>query len=121
MSTPNSPRVLRTAFFTCTVIGLFLTVLGWFAAITQPSRAVAEEPLPHSLMDSNVTFKLPDHWRLQRQFTNRAATVLQLLISDSDTDHTPDTANAGITAEPLQPGVTVQSFGDFKLRTGLPF
>jgi hypothetical protein len=93
-------------------------VLG-FWTIAEPSRAAAQ--LPESLMDENLSFKLPDHWHLQRQFTNGAASVLQLLIPDPDTDDTPDSSNAFVTAEPVQPGATVESFGDNKLRSGLPF
>src|SRR5207249_9730 len=73
--------------------------------------------LPESLLDKNVTFKLPAHWIAQRQFTKGSAKVLQLLIPDPDTDEMPDSSNAIITAEPLQAGVTVERFGDSRLRS----
>jgi hypothetical protein len=74
-------------------------------------------PLPSSLLEKNVTFKLPAEWRLQREGSDGFAEMLQLLISDPDTDDTPDSSNAAISAEPVQPGVTVKSFGDFRLRS----
>jgi hypothetical protein len=37
---------------------------------------------------------------------------VQLLIPDPATDNSPESSNAVITAEPLQPGLTLRSFGD---------
>jgi len=81
----------------------------------------SEEPLPDTLLDTNINFKLPAHWHLRRQFTNRAAVVLQLLIPDRDTDGTPDSSNAALTVEPMQEGMTVKTFGDLKLRSDPSF
>ncbi len=80
------------------------------------STAAAEEPLPASLWNKNVTFALPPHWRVQRHFADNSREMLQLLIPDPDTDSTDDSSNACITVEPLHRGDTVKSFGDTKLQ-----
>jgi hypothetical protein len=36
-------------------------------------------------------------------------------VSDPTTESTPDSANAGLTIEPLQAGVTITNFGDSRL------
>ena len=63
-----------------------------------------------------VTFELPSSWQVQRQGPHRSAQIIQLLIPDAATDNTPESSNAVITAEPLQSGLTVKSFGDSSLR-----
>jgi hypothetical protein len=73
-------------------------------------------PLPDSLFDKNVTFMIPAKWIVQRQFSKESAEVLQILIPDPDTDDTPDSSNAILTAEPLQSDVNVQRFGDSRLQ-----
>jgi hypothetical protein len=73
-------------------------------------------PLPDSLLDKNVTFTIPAKWTVQQQFSKGSAQVLQILIPDPDTDDTPDSSNAILTAEPLQPGVDVERFGDSRLQ-----
>ena len=82
---------------------LFLSIL----CITASASAV-----PNSLFSGAVTFHLPSNWKVQRQGPHGSAEVVQLLIPDPDTDNTPESSNAVITAEPLQPGLTVKSFGD---------
>jgi hypothetical protein len=87
------------------------------AALALTGFAANADPLPESLLEKNVTFKLPSHWKVQRQTTNGSAEVLQLLIPDPDTDDTPNSSNVGITAEPSQPEATVKKFGDLRLHT----
>jgi len=70
---------------------------------------------PNALLDKTVTFKLPKDWVLQKQLKQHQAEVLQLFIPYPETDNTPDSANAGLTAELQQEGVDVKRFGDFKL------
>jgi hypothetical protein len=41
---------------------------------------------------------------------------VQLLIPDPDADDTPESSNAAITAEPLQAGFAVKTFGDSSVR-----
>lgn len=75
---------------------------------------------PSSLKGTNIAFELPRTWQVQRHITNGTAEILQLLIPDPDTDGTPDSSNAGITAEPLQSGLDVGAFGDSRLATKDP-
>lgn len=71
---------------------------------------------PRSLLDKSVTFEFPKNWILQKNFKQQKAEVLQLFVPYPETDDTPDSANAGLTAEPAQEGFDVKNFGDFKLQ-----
>jgi hypothetical protein len=75
---------------------------------------------PGTLKGASIAFKLPPTWQAQRHITNGTAEVLKILIPDPDTDGTPDSSNAAITAEPLQPGLDVRTFGDSRLATKEP-
>ena len=67
--------------------------------------------VPESLLSGLVKFKLPSDWKLQRHFTNaNSAQVLQVLIPDLDTDNTPDSSNAVITAEKSVLGTTLDLY-----------
>jgi hypothetical protein len=69
-----------------------------------------------SLFNGAVTFQLPSSWQVQREGRHGSAQIIQLLIPDSATDNTAESSNAVITAEPLQPGLSVKSFGDSGLQ-----
>lgn len=71
---------------------------------------------PTSLFSGVVTFQLPGSWKVQREGPHGSAQIVQLLIPDNATDNTPESSNAVITAEPLQPGISVKSFGDSGLQ-----
>jgi hypothetical protein len=80
------------------------------------SVAISAHAGPSSLLGGAVTFQLPSSWQIQRQGPHGAAEIVQLLIPDAATDNTPESSNAVITAEPLQPGLTIKSFGDSSVR-----
>jgi hypothetical protein len=67
--------------------------------------------VPQSLFGGLVTFRPPPHWKLQKEFTKaNSAEVLQMLIPDRDTDNTPDSSNALITAERSEPGISLDEY-----------
>ena len=78
--------------------------------------AASTQARPTSLFNGAVTFQLPASWQVQREGPHGSAQIVQLLIPDSATHNTLESSNAVITAEPLQPGFSVKSFGDSALQ-----
>lgn len=86
---------------------LFFTVF-WIAASAQAR--------PSSLYNGAVRFELPGNWKVQREGPHGSAEIVQLLIPDTATNNTPESSNAALTAEPVQPGLSVKRFGDSSLQ-----
>jgi hypothetical protein len=80
------------------------------------SLTISANAGPTSLLGGAITFQLPSSWRVQRQGPHGSAEIVQVLIPDAATDNTPESSNAVITAEPLQSGFTIKSFGDSSVR-----
>ena len=87
-------------------------VLAFFVVAFFAATAAAR---PNSLLGGAVTFELPANWQVQRQGPHGSAEIVQLLIPDQATDNTPESSN-GYHGEPLQPGLTIKSFGDSSVR-----
>jgi hypothetical protein len=64
-----------------------------------------------------VTFDAPKDWILQNHLVNSNSESFQFLIPDSATDGTPDSANAGISIEPVRDGMDVTSFSGLRLES----
>lgn len=78
--------------------------------------AATTQARPSSLFSGAVTCELPTSWKIQREGSHGSAQIVQLLIPDTATDNTPESSNAVLTAEPLQRGLSVKSFGDSSLQ-----
>jgi len=64
-----------------------------------------------------VTFDTPKDWILQNHLVNSNSESFQFLIPDSATDGTPDSANAGISIEPVRAGMNVTNFSGLRLES----
>ena len=93
---------------------LLLTALTFGGCVK--SQRINEPTAQNTLLGGKVTFDAPKDWVLQKKESHGAVEIVQFVIPDPTTENTPDSANAGITIEPLQPNVTLTNFGDAKLQ-----
>ena len=82
----------------------------------------AKHDQPQSELSSStagklVTFDAPKDWILQNHLVNSNSESFQFLIPDSATDGTPDSANAGISIEPVRDGMDVTNFSGLRLES----
>jgi len=64
-----------------------------------------------------ITFDTPKDWILQNHLVNSNSESFQFLIPDSATDGTPDSANAGISIEPIRDGMDITKFANSRLQS----
>jgi hypothetical protein len=64
-----------------------------------------------------VTFDAPKDWILQNHLVNSNSESFQYLIPDPATDGTPDSANAGISIEPVRDGMEITNFANSRLQS----
>jgi hypothetical protein len=75
---------------------------------TKPDQTQSESKNP--IGGKLVTFDKPADWILQKHLAQGDSETFQFLIPDAATDGTPDSANAGITIEPVRDGMNVTNF-----------
>jgi len=80
-----------------------------------------QEQLPGESTGSSigklVTFEAPKYWILQNHLTQGNSESFQFLIPDAATDGTTESANAGISIEPVRDRMNVTNFANFRLQT----
>jgi len=84
------------------------------------SKAKHDQPLnesSNSPAGKLVAFDAPKDWILQNHLVNSNSESFQFLIPDSATDGTPDSANAGISIEPVRDGMDVTNFSGLRLES----
>jgi hypothetical protein len=74
-----------------------------------------QSEISNSLARELVTFDAPKDWILQNHLVNSNSESFQFLIPDPATDNTPDSANAGISIEPICDGMNVTNFSGLRL------
>lgn len=69
-----------------------------------------------SLLDHHVTFELPEDWVVQHFIQRGTTEMTGFYVPYQEAEKRAESANAIITAEPLQPAMDVQTFSDARLR-----